>query len=71
MCQIMKKLQDVNSKPVSKSFDNVDEIPNAIAKVSQILIKNNSAVISPQNRQLIIETIESVAKRSNSQRIYS
>ena len=68
MCQIMMKLKDIESRPVSKSFDNYDKISVAIDNIGKILLNNNSVVISPENRQKIIEAIHAVYKKTNKYR---
>jgi hypothetical protein len=56
------KLREIDSKPVSRSFDNFDKIPIVIEDIGKILVSNNDVVITPANRQKIIEAIRSVYK---------
>jgi len=63
MCQILKKLQGVKSRPVSKSFDNFDKIPSVLDEVSKILEENNNVVITARNRQRLNEAIQVLNKK--------
>ena len=60
----MMKLKGINSKPVSKSFDNIDKIPMVIDNIGKILENNKGAVITPENRQKINEQIHMVYKKT-------
>ena len=58
MCQIMQKLKGIKSRPVSSSFDNYENIPDVLNKISEILQENNNVVISKHNRERIIKSIQ-------------
>jgi hypothetical protein len=47
------KLREIDSKPVSRSFDNFDKIPIVIEDIGKILVSNNDVVITSANRQKI------------------
>ena len=58
MCQIMQKLKGIKSRPVSRSFDNYEKIPDVLNEISKILHENNDVVISENNRQRIVSSIK-------------
>ena len=60
MCQIMQKLRGIKSKPVSRSFENYEKIPDVLNEISRILKENNNVVISGHNRQRIIKSIQTL-----------
>lgn len=64
MCKIMMKLKGVKSKPVSRSFDNIDRIPIVIENIGKILENNRGVVITPENRQKINEQIHVIYKKT-------
>ena len=64
MCKIMMKLKDIKSKPVSRSFDNIDRIPDVIENIGRILENNKGTVITPENRQKINEQIPVIYKKT-------
>ncbi|MDQ7062041.1 MAG: hypothetical protein Q9M43_13360 [Sulfurimonas sp.] len=63
MCDILKELKGIDARPVSKSFDNYEKIPSVLNKISQILAENNNVVISANNRQRIVQTIQILNKK--------
>ena len=64
MCKIMIKLKGVKSKPVSRSFDNIDRIPIVIENIGNILENNRGVVITPENRQKVNEQILVIYKKT-------
>jgi hypothetical protein len=63
MCDILRELQGVKSRPVSSSFDNYEKIPSVLNEISKILQENNNMVISGYNRQRIIQSVQSLNKK--------
>lgn len=63
MCDILRELQGVKSRPVSSSFDNYEKIPSVLNEISRILKENDNVVISGFNRQRIIQTVQSLNKK--------
>ena len=63
MCDILKELRGIKSRPVSSSFDNYEKIPDVLNKISKILQENNDVVISGYNRQRIVQTIQGLNKK--------
>jgi len=63
MCDILRELQDIKSRPVSSSFDNYEKIPRVLNEIGKILKENNDVVISGYNRQRIIQTIQTLNKK--------
>ena len=55
-----KKLRGIKSKPVSRSFENYEKIPDVLNEISRILKENNNVVISGHNRQRIIKSIQTL-----------
>ncbi len=58
MCDILRELKGIKSRPVSSSFDNYEKIPNVLNEISKILKENDNVVISGHNRQRIVQTIQ-------------
>jgi len=63
MCDILRELKDIKSRPVSSSFDNYEKIPSVLNKISKILEENNSVVISKHNRERIIKSIQTLNQK--------
>lgn len=63
MCDILRELKGVDSRPVSSSFDNYEKIPSVLNKVSKILEENNDVVISGYNRQRLVQTVQVLNKK--------
>jgi len=63
MCDILRELKGIKSRPVSSSFDNYEKIPDVLNEISKILKENDDVVISRNNRQRIVQTIQVLNKR--------
>ena len=63
MCDILRELKGIDSRPVSSSFDNYEKIPAVLNEVSRILQENNNIVISGRNRQRIVQAIQVLNKK--------
>lgn len=62
MCQIMMKLKGIELNPISSNLENFHKMSVAIDNIGKIV--ENNVVITPSNRQKIIEAINSVYKRT-------
>ena len=63
MCDILRELKGIESKPVSRSFDNYEKIPGVLDEVSKILQENDNVVITPKNRQRLFHAVQQLNKK--------
>ena len=68
MCSVTKELREMKVRPVSSSFEHLDEVTEVLSFIQDILNENDTAVISSENRVKILRAITELNKTKKRKR---